>query len=67
MITEGWRLDFNWRVIMKHYAIRYFFISSITGYFHFTCVNSLQCKNTGFKILRYSETGSQILTWQEIK
>jgi len=28
---------------MNYYAIRYFFITSITGHFHFTCVNSLQC------------------------
>lgn len=67
MIIEDWKLDFNWRVIMNHYAIRYFFISSITGHFHFACVNSLQCRNMEFKILRYSEAGSQILTSHEIK
>jgi len=52
---------------MNHSAIRYFFISSITGHFQFTCINRLQCRNTGFKILRYSEAGSQTLTWHEIK
>jgi len=31
MIIEGWRLDFNWRVIMKHYAIRYFFFPVLLG------------------------------------
>jgi hypothetical protein len=67
MIIEGWRPDFNWRVIMKHHAIRYLFISSITGHFQFTCVKRIQSRNTGLKNLRYSETGSQILTWQEIK
>jgi hypothetical protein len=43
------------------------FISSITGHFHFLCVKSLQGRNMGFKILRYSEAGSYILTWHELQ
>lgn len=31
MIIKGWRLDFNWRVIMNHYVITYFLSPVLQG------------------------------------
>jgi len=53
MIIEGWRLDFNWRVIMNHYAIRYFLSPVLQGT---SILLVLIVYSVGIKDLKFSGT-----------
>ena len=52
---------------MIHYGIRYFLSPVLQGTSILFVLTVYSVGNMGFKILRYSEAGSQILTWHKIK